>query len=90
MVVAIGLNGVVQLLQKFEAVAGDKIETADAALLQAFIGIESLSQSFRVASDELAFLSFRARHLRVETLQLIFNFRASRFGGIDKRAVKLH
>ena len=33
MVVAIRLNGVVQLLQKFESVAGEEIETADASLL---------------------------------------------------------
>ena len=56
---AIRLNGVVQLLQKLEAVARQEIETADTALLQALVGIESLSQGLRMATDELAFLCSR-------------------------------
>ncbi len=54
-VVAIGLDGVVQLVQEFASVAREEVEAADAALLQALVGIERLTQSFCVASHEFAF-----------------------------------
>lgn len=54
-VVAIRLNGVVQLPQEFGAIASEKVDAGDAALLQALVGIKRLTQSFRVASYEFAF-----------------------------------
>ena len=55
MVVAIGLDGVVQLAQEFEAVARQEEGASDAALLQAFFGIERLTQGFGVTGYEFAF-----------------------------------
>jgi hypothetical protein len=56
MVVAIGLDGVVQLVQKVQAVAGEEIGTADSSLLQAFVREEGLGEGFGVTADDFAFL----------------------------------
>ncbi len=48
-IVAIGLDGVVQLLQEFAAVTGQKVDTANTTLLQAFVRIERLAQHFSMA-----------------------------------------
>ena len=42
-VVAIGVDGVVQLVQEFRAVAGQEIDRANAAFLQGFVGIERVT-----------------------------------------------
>ena len=55
MVVAIGLDGVVQLMEKFAAITRQEVDRANAALLEGFVGIERMAQHFRVAAHEFAF-----------------------------------
>ena len=89
-IVAIGVDGFVQLVQEFWAVARQEVNSAHAALLQTLVGIERLTQSFRVAGDEFALLRLRARSLGLKTFELVFNFRPCSFCGIDQRTVQLH
>src|SRR5271169_4926275 len=46
-VVAVGLHGVVELVQEFAAVARQEMDASDAAFLQPLVGIEGLAQRFR-------------------------------------------
>ena len=88
-IVAIGLDGVVELVKEFVAVAGQEIEAADAALLQAFVGIERLAEHFRVAADQFALLRFRARGLRLKFFQLMLHLRDRGLRRIHQRAIQL-
>jgi hypothetical protein len=75
-ILAVGLDCIVQLLQEFASVAGEEVDAADTTLLQALVGIERLAQSLRVASHEFTLQSFCARGLREQAFELIFDFRA--------------
>jgi hypothetical protein len=55
-VVAVGVDGLVELRQKFAAIAGQKVDAANAALLQALVGIESVAENPGFAPHEFAFL----------------------------------
>ena len=74
MIVAVGLDGVVQLSKKILTVACQKIEPANPALLQPLPRIERLAESLRVAAHQFALLRFRPRHLGLEFFQLMLHF----------------
>ena len=90
MVVAVGLNGVVQLLQKIASVARKKIDSPDASLLQALFGIERLTQCFSMARNQFALERFRPGHLRMKPVQLVLDFRTRGFRGIDECAIEFY
>jgi hypothetical protein len=90
MVVTIGVDGVVQLVQQFAAIARQEVDAANAALLQAFVGIECLAQHLRVAGDEFALQSLGSGRLGMQTIELMFDLRTGGFRSIDQRAVELH
>jgi len=50
-VVAVGLNGVEELVKKVASISGDEVNPPNAALLQRFVGIERLAQSLCVPAD---------------------------------------
>src|SRR5579862_3065248 len=89
MVVTVGLNSVVQLLQKFTSVAREKIDAPNAALLQALVGIERVAQGFGVTGDKFAFQGFCTSSLGLKTFELIFDLRSSCFRRVHQRAVEL-
>ncbi len=61
---------------------------ANPALLQPFVGIERLAQRLRVPAHQFTLLRFRARRLRVESLELVLHLRACRVRRINQRTVK--
>ena len=88
MIVAVGLNGVVKLLQKIASVTRKEIDSADAALLQALFGIERLTQRFSMARNQFALERFRPGHLGMKTFQLVLDFRTRGFGRIYECAIE--
>src|SRR6201988_1246703 len=88
MVLAVGMDSIVELRQKFGRVTSQEIDAADAALLQSLLGIKRLTQSFRMAGDEFPLLRLSAHRLRIELFQLMLDFRAGSFGSVDQSTVK--
>src|SRR5580704_13041354 len=84
----IGLDAVIQSVQEFFAVARQKVNAADPTFLQTFIGIESLTQNFRVAGYQFALQRFRARNLGVQTFELVFDLRSSSFRGTNRGPIR--
>ena len=79
-----------QLVQEFAAIARQEVDPANAALLQAFVGIKCLTQHFRVAGHEFALQGLRSGRLGMQTIELMFDLRTGGFRSIDQRAVELH
>jgi len=71
MIVAIELDGVVELVEKIKAVASEEICAANSALLQASTRVERLGEGFGVTADDLALLQLGAGGLGVEAVELV-------------------
>src|SRR5712692_8539674 len=89
MVVTVGMDGGIDLLEKLGTVASQEVHAADSPFLQAFLGIERLAERLRVTSDQLALPHFRARSLCVETFQLMLHFRSRGLRRVHQGGIKL-
>lgn len=71
MVKAVGAHAVVEILQKFNAVASYVVDGSDTSLLESTVRIKGLAQRFGVAADHLAALQFRGHGTFAEAIQLV-------------------
>ena len=84
---AVGVDGIVDLVQQVFSVAGDEVDACDGALLQSLVGIERLRQHFSVTANEGAFQRFGASGLLMEFFELVLHLRPGRFGSVEQRLV---
>jgi len=89
MVVAVSVDGAVELVEQIASVAREEINAANAALLQALVGVDRLTDHLGVTADQLAFLCFCTSGLRVKFFELMLHFRTGGFSRIDQGFVEL-
>src|SRR5262249_44704866 len=73
-IVTIGVDGGINVLEKSGAVARDKAYATDLALLQVFVWIECITQTVGMACDDFIALHLGARSARLKLRELIFHF----------------
>ncbi len=86
---AVRLDGVVQLVQKFPPITRQKVTATNGPLLQAFVRIKRLTQTVRMTAHQFALLRFRTRRLRLQRLELILHLRPRRVRRIHQRPIEL-
>ena len=88
MIEAVGIDGVIHVLQEFSTVAGDEIDSSDLTFLQSFVGIECVAQEFGVTAQNFAVAQFGTSGAGAELIELMLHLRAGIVGGVNQGLIE--
>ena len=84
---AIGLDGLVELVQQLRTVAREEEDAAHARSCSPLSG-SAHGLGLQHAGYQFTLLGLCARRLRIQALKLVLDFRAGSFGGVDQCRIK--